>query len=525
MTIRINQMINSTVGLTIKANGNYLYRIRISAILRKYFNRLEFKKTYSHNINIFDVIKNIDIIRKEYDYIKRVVMNNSLKEEDILSIVNKFLVDNLNEDYEIRTNGGSGLVNCSYDENEVFQSSLISTTSYLLSDAKENLVNVYDESMIDIAKELLQTINIDFESLDDKSKNKLLFSLKQKQVVLLEKILKRNKNPHLVKRINSLKAKTDNLEVIVKYTLDEAIKAYMNHYSITVTCTEANLKEKHKGLEFFKDVIGGNRDIKDIKKSDIELYVNKYLRNKSSSRKYRIFTNEEIIRQIDAGEIDENKYSENTINKYYQHVNGFIKHLFNDGLIDKDIATLKLEIELENRDSFTDKDVSTMQEILKDKDTLFKLFNTYIYTGLRNEELWQSDIITLNDEVDNQEIVVFKVNGTKTKESNRIVPVHERLKELGINSEWLEAIKNRYINNKYLSRKINELMKANLENSEGKTLYSSRHYFVTKLKRNGVNDDIINKLVGHSNSGNLNNSVYGRDAFNLALLKDKINLL
>ena len=32
--------------------------------------------------------------------------------------------------------------------------------------------------------------------------------------------------------------------MIVKYTLDEAIKAYMNHYSITVTCTEANLKEK-----------------------------------------------------------------------------------------------------------------------------------------------------------------------------------------------------------------------------------------------------------------------------------------
>ena len=44
MTLHKQHLISNTSGLSIKSNGNYLFRFVISSKLKSFFNRFEFKK-------------------------------------------------------------------------------------------------------------------------------------------------------------------------------------------------------------------------------------------------------------------------------------------------------------------------------------------------------------------------------------------------------------------------------------------------------------------------------------------------
>ena len=138
------------------------------------------------------------------------------------------------------------------------------------------------------------------------------------------------------------------------------------------------------------------------------------------------------------------------------------------------------------------------------------------------EELWQS---TIETEIDTN-IIYFNVEGTKTKESNRKIPMHSELIKLGISQDWLSTLKSSYKNNKYLSRKINTIIREVINNQK-KTLYSARHFFTTELLKADVGKSKIDKLVGHSDKKDLTTNTYGRNAFTLEILKieiEKINL-
>ena len=147
----------------------------------------------------------------------------------------------------------------------------------------------------------------------------------------------------------------------------------------------------------------------------------------------------------------------------------------------------------------------------------YQMFMVYLLTGLRSNELWQSDII----EVDN--ILAFNVSGTKTKEAKRVIPLHSYLQDLEITKNWLDELKLTYNNCRYITRKLNDEIKPFLNDKQ--TLYSTRHWFVTELLRDDISDNIIDVLVGHSNQKNLNKSTYGRDAFTVSILKDAIESL
>ena len=257
MSIKIKQLIANTKGLSLRDSGNYLFRMRINSGLKKYFNRIELKKTYNKDVNIFDVIKDIDIIQKQYEYIKRVFMSRTIDEKQIIALVEKYLIDNLNEDYEIRLNGGSGLVDSSPDDFCDKQTSIITTTAYLLSEAKENLVNTNDKSMEDTAKELLNTINIDYDTLEETCKVKMLYLLKQRQVKLLEEILQRNKNPQITTRIDVLDSQVEK-QNYKGLTVEVAINDYLNFYRESNNTSVKNYNEKVNALNYFKDVIGSS---------------------------------------------------------------------------------------------------------------------------------------------------------------------------------------------------------------------------------------------------------------------------
>ena len=134
-------------GISQKNNGNYLFRLSINKQLQSYFNRVEFKKTYdiTKYLNLKDILNNVSEIKSQYESIKDKVYMKVLGNTEIQDLVDKFLTDNLNEDYEYRVNGSfSGSFFCGIDDtsNKTPTEQTISQLEMLLFDYKEELTNV-----------------------------------------------------------------------------------------------------------------------------------------------------------------------------------------------------------------------------------------------------------------------------------------------------------------------------------------------------------------------------------------------
>lgn len=502
MALHKQHLISNTSGLSIKPNGNYLFRFVISDKLRRFFNRLEFKKTYKQDFYVLDIIKDIENIKAQYSHIKNLSLKNTLSEDKIQELINRFLLDNLNKDYELK------VVNL---DNSNIQNKISNTRDKLNN--TENILR-------DTAKDLLDSIGLDIDSFDKNKKKNLILKLKQIQINLFNQVLYLDNTPLKTKRKILISDITINEPKII--SVNTAIEIYQKYYEDTSSTSSKTYFEKINALEYFKSVIGSNISVKSLKKSDIDRFVYKYLQNKPKTNlpKYKNIDTKTIIKMIDNNEIKEDeKIKLNSVNKYYQHINGFINFLFTDGLIDKNIAQVKITQELQNRDTLNTQDVINIIYHLKQSSNkiYYEMFMVYLLTGLRSNELWQSDIIELDN------ILAFNVSGTKTKEAKRIIPLHSDLINLNINKNWLDELKLTYNNCRYITRKLNYEIKPFLNDKQ--TLYSTRHWFVTELLRNDISENIIDVLVGHSNQKNLNKSTYGRDAFTINILKNAIENL
>ncbi|WP_152059800.1 site-specific integrase [Aliarcobacter butzleri] len=502
MALHKQHLISNTSGLSIKPNGNYLFRFVISDKLKRFFNRLEFKKTYKQDFYVLDIIKDIENIKAQYSHIKNLSLKNTLSEDKIQELINRFLLDNLNKDYELK------VVNL---DNSNIQNKI--------SNTRDNLNNT-ENILKDTAKDLLDSIGLDIDSFDKNKKKNLILKLKQIQINLFNQVLYLDNTPLKTKRKILTNDITINEPKII--SVNTAIEIYQKYYEDTASTSSKTYFEKINALEYFKAVVGSNISVKSLKKSDIDRFVYKYLQNKPKTNlpKYKNIDTKTIIKMIDNNQIKEDeKIKLNSVNKYYQHINGFINFLFTDGLIDKNIAQVKITQELQNRDTLNTQDVINIINHLKQSSNkiYYEMCMVYLLTGLRSNELWQSDIIELDN------ILAFNVSGTKTKEAKRIIPLHNDLINLNINKNWLDELKLTYNNCRYITRKLNDEIKPFLNDKQ--TLYSTRHWFVTELLRNDISENIIDVLVGHSNQKNLNKSTYGRDAFTINILKNAIENL
>ena len=166
MTLHKQHLISNTTGLSIKPNGNYLFRFVISDKLKSFFNRFEFKKTYKQDFYILDIIKDIENIKSQYKQIKKVLLTDELSKDTKQELINKFLFDNLNKDYEISV----------MDINNNSTQNKIET----IKDDLSNNNNILKNS----AKDLLNSIGIDINSLDSNKKKNLINKIKQVQINL-----------------------------------------------------------------------------------------------------------------------------------------------------------------------------------------------------------------------------------------------------------------------------------------------------------------------------------------------------
>jgi len=517
-------------GVTQKSNGNILLRLVINKSLRKYFNRVEFKKTYDINkyINLKEIIKDIENIKVDYEVIKEKYKMRVLTDSELQRLVDEFIVNNLNEDYEARINGSyTGSFGVGYVDgmNESPEDQALYALIGQLSELKEELADTNIKFSESILNTLLLKLNTSIDKLDVSSVNELQYNLKLASIEIVEEQLRRTTFKSKPKRIVKTKEPITLNNTLKRLTIEKAIIDYLEYYTDTNKTSQKTINEKEKALEYFLEVMKYIKIVyvEEIKKSDINTYVKKYLNCRPKAiGLIRNISFEDLVIGIDKDIFTESdNLSTNTINKQYQHINGFCNYLFDDGVITKRINQIKLEQELQNKEAFTLDEVGNITNYLKENNELYyKLFILYCLTGLRMNELLQSSIL----KEENTDILYFDVLGTKTDNARRMVPLHNKLIKINIDNQWLDELKNKYKNIKYISRKINELIN-DIVPEKSKTLYSTRHFFNTELLNTGVNKDIINKLVGHSDKKDLTVNTYGKNAFDLKVLKEAVDEL
>ena len=226
-------------------------------------------------------------------------------------------------------------------------------------------------------------------------------------------------------------------------------------------------------------------------------------------------------------EQDLKKLSNNTINKIIQRVNKYLSYMIKLNYMKSlDLTIPKYPDDSKKREAYTYDEIQKIKEVVENIEEDKFITNIAIYQGMRLKEITQ---LTKNDIVKINDIYCIDINTnnektTKTKKSVRIIPIHNKLIEIGfldfVNSkndgENLFVIDNLKFT-KYYGRKYKDLI------NEEKTFYSLRHSFVNELIQNNQKTEHIQAFVGHSQDAKI---TFGySDPINTKLLKELLEFI
>lgn len=218
---------------------------------------------------------------------------------------------------------------------------------------------------------------------------------------------------------------------------------------------------------------------------------------------------------------DYDKLDNSTINKYILRINQYFNYMYKQKYIKiKDFNIPSYDQDGNEREPYTDEEIHKIKELIKN-DTLDNQFITYIamYQGMRLKEITQlqkEDIIKIGD------IHCISVNTKenktiKTKQSARIIPIHDKLIELGF-LDFVNSKENKLfdISNKDFSTYFRKTYKSQI--NDEKTFYCLRHSFIDALKQNDCKLEHYQAFVGHSSGKDKITMNYGKP-LNTQLLK------
>jgi len=154
------------------------------------------------------------------------------------------------------------------------------------------------------------------------------------------------------------------------------------------------------------------------------------------------------------------------------------------------------------------------------------------YTGARVNEICQLRVQDINL-AEGYLVITDEGQGQvlKTANSSRIIPLHPKLYELGIE---------RYVNGRVTERQLFPLKPFRGSHSHQFTkwysqvrkrveglpeLAGARHTVATTLKHKGIPEQYVAALLGHSMGQGISFTRYGKDLHQLGALRDAINLL
>ncbi len=294
---------------------------------------------------------------------------------------------------------------------------------------------------------------------------------------------------------------TSSLEKAPSLTLERALERYLNQKKIEVS------QQHHEAVrlilrKFSRGLPGAQ--LSGVQKHDVVSYKDTLLAGGSSAK---------------------------TINNHLSAISAFFKFAKKNGLCAENIATgLNVRVTgkaSKQRDAFTDDQITEVfSGLLDGRETSAKAWIPLImaFSGCRPEEAAQLRVKDVKQVVD-QWVFDFEILDEgikrKTEASRRLVPVHPRLFELGLEKLMdakpdemlfrdlkmgttgrLSAAPGRFFNRTWL-RKEKGIMNKKL------VLYSLRHTVTTKLLHAGVAESLISQLVGHTNNS-MTSGRYGK---------------
>lgn len=261
--------------------------------------------------------------------------------------------------------------------------------------------------------------------------------------------------------------------------------------------------------------IVGNKSIDTITREDCKKYKDIIVQlPPHMSKKYKGKSIQYIISKGDK------RLNKKTVNSYLVLISSFFQWCIDEEYIFHNPCN-KLLLPV-NRRSSKERDkfpISILQNIIKGLISLKDISKYWVpliglYSGCRMNEILQlyvSDIKKIDG------IWCFDINSNgedkrlKNVHSERLVPIHPKLIELGLLDYWKrtkEEHKNRLFYNTKLSRDGSYSLefskwfgrfkkKLNITSSK-LTFHSFRHNFIDNLKQNDVRDTYIKELVGHT---------------------------
>lgn len=282
----------------------------------------------------------------------------------------------------------------------------------------------------------------------------------------------------------------------------------------------ATVRKDKDALMFFLSIVG-DKKINEVKQSDAALYSKEILTFRSRGKERAV----------------------NTVNNHMSSVSKFSAwvagHHSDSGHVTLDFTKLRYK---KRKSARKERPMFEMHEItqifthkkleasrLKDPSKYW-LLHILLYNGMRLEEVTQlnpqTDIFKCPEgiwvfkvtEIYDEETHVFKTS-IKKDASDRLVPIHSKLIELGL-IDYVEKIKSTATRmfpdtkvrddrtGKNLGKKVNYYISTMI--GIKKSLHSFRHTFITLLKRAGVEESVAAAIVGHHH-GSVTYGRYGKD--------------
>ena len=325
------------------------------------------------------------------------------------------------------------------------------------------------------------------------------------------------------------------------------------------TLGEKLLSEYKSICDDFIEIVG-DIPVGDLSKETIRTYITTQIQLPPQRNKNPIYRDLSVSKILKMNDVK--PQSRQNVNKYLTRLSTMMNFGSGQGYFSENfILGMKLPVskkDSKKREPFTDEDLVKILSPKKyldytidfgkttksDKPDVVKLQNPFywsfligIFSGMRTNEILQMNIV---DIIQDDKVWMFRVDEenekrVKTENSIRNVPIHPQLVSLGF-LKYLEILKTKGVDRVFpeltkdrdgysskVSRHYNEkfLPVLGVHKPRVKVLYSTRHTFVNRCYKKGVDRDIIKQIVGHSKDFTF--GIYGGNPYSSKQLYEGIS--
>lgn len=481
--------------------------MRIPKNIRIYFGKTEIKKslnTYDYELACIKA----NIIYNHFNHITKVARMAIVSPQQIQELVDKFILETLQQDKIDRADKQYGIEGVCYDPIEYL--------NYMIHECREYLaVNNYSP-IVDDAKKLLTSVGIDFNASDPSHK---LFqqTLLRGQITVFEEALNRVQGIYSSKF--DIRGSNQNTPVEVEtkfiYTYTHAYDEFKIYYNDNKV-SQSTKDDTFRVLDKLLAIVGAETAISNTKLTDL-IKIKQRIENLPNLNyaEYKNMSFEEILQLTNIPE--KMKITDSRAKDYIKHIKKFFTFCYQNRIVDFDPAVdLNISVDSDKKDPFSNEEANALFKIF-DTQAPFARLLLYIYpfTGMRREEPYNSSIL------EEDGIKYFYISDGKNSYAKRKIPLHKKLLELGIDDDSFTKAKNK-ISYTTLAKLFNQKLKPQVTMNNRYTLHSWRHTVATKLQHAEVVDSVIQNILGHSSTDTLN-KVYAREKTNLIAIQHAIN--